>query len=153
MTEAEYAIEKRRVRACLDHWLYRLGMMCQWRVNVEWKRGAAEAGEDGKDRVVVFDVSVDWEYQRAYMRCWLDHSATDSDDELAACIRHELLHVLVNEMREYRYYDGRTDAIKSYHRHEERVVCQLETALRYVVSDDGQARYPFPPPEWSPFDV
>lgn len=153
MTEAEYAIEQRRVTACLNHWLFRLGMKCQWRVDVEWKRGTADAGEVGKHRIIVLDIEVDWEYQRAYLRCFLDHSVGESDDKLSSCIRHELVHVLVNEMREYRYYDERTESIKTYHRHEERVVCQVENALQYATSDDGQARYPFPPAEWSPFDV
>lgn len=154
MTDAEAARETRRVVACLRHWQYRLGMLCQWTIEVEWKRGVQPSKADElKDRATVFSVSTDWEYQRAYLTCWLDQTVDCSDDALSSNVRHELVHVLVNEMREWHWYDRRTDTAAPYVAHEERVVSQIEKALGYLAGDDGQDRYPWPPPEWSPFDV
>lgn len=78
------------------------------------------AGQDGKK--TLGDCSADWQYQTYTIRINAADAAELSDTELEKLIIHELLHVVLNEMRE--------DDIS----HEERVVTNLETTIAGLLS-------------------
>lgn len=74
---------------------------------------------------VLMKCDVNWPYKTAYIRAYLPDLAGYADDHLQFVVTHELLHVVVNEMRNYQESDGL--------HHEERVVThltQIISALR-----------------------
>lgn len=146
MTDAEYAATRKRVGACFDHWMFRMGMKTDWQVHITYVRGErVPENESVGHWQTLMDVAVQWEYQKADIRVFCVAVADASDDDLSRTVRHELLHVLVNEMRMYRFFDERTDHERPYRMHEERVVCQLQRAFAYATDPEvNLAQYPWP---------
>ncbi len=100
--------EKWRRRLCLTWWE---GTLC---INDYL------SGQDGNNTLA--DCTADWKYQTYTIRINRSDAMELSDGELEKMIIHELLHVVVNEMRE-----GDVS-------HEERVVTNLETAITGLIS-------------------
>lgn len=114
--------QKKRVTDLLNVWLEPLGLRW-WRVDILWSGGRPP--RHSKSHLVVGSVEVAWQYNRAVLTVYLRALRHLSDEELERWLVHELVHILVAEMREY---GTRKDAWK----HEERVVSRLTAALFWV---------------------
>ncbi len=80
-------------------------------------------------RQVVGRTQVDWDYRQATIHLNLSRLYDQSDDEIDYIIRHEICHILVNEMREWQNFNIDADSCV---RHEERVVSDLAMILHWV---------------------
>jgi hypothetical protein len=129
MTDAEYRKQKRRVKTAYEKWHEPTGLG-EWIGSHIWHRDGT-AGDDTDDkREVIGRVEVQWQYITLGFHWNLEKIAGLSDDELDRVIRHEIAHVLVNEMRMlgpsmHRDDQARDEAVK----HEERVVTKLASVL------------------------
>lgn len=124
MTDKAFKRQKKRVQKYLRHWKVMLGLGV-WRIDVDWYDGRLPETRSLNDRdVVLADIHVSWEYLKATMRVNVAAVAGLSDEQLEEVIIHELLHAVVNEMRNYSADDG------IYH--EERVVSTLTSVIGWV---------------------
>lgn len=69
--------------------------------------------------------SVDWDYNRATIHFYLSECKGSDDDYIERIVVHEMYHVLINEMRQWK---DANDALS----HEERVVCNLVTSAFWI---------------------
>jgi hypothetical protein len=125
VTEKAFKRQKKRVQKYLRHWKILLGLGV-WRIDVEWYDGRlteTRGGHDSRDTVLA-DIHVSWEYLKATMRVNIEAVSKLSDEQLEEVIIHELLHAVVNEMRNFSADDG------IYH--EERVVSTLTSVIGWV---------------------
>lgn len=124
MTDKQLKRQKKRVLKHLRHWKVMLGLGV-WRIDTEWYDGRLPETRGGDDRnIVLADMHVSWEYLKATMRVNVEAVAALSDERLEEVIIHELLHAVINEMRNYSADDG------IYH--EERVVSTLTSVIGWV---------------------
>ncbi len=72
---------------------------------------------------------VDWHYQEASIHFNVQIMQNKTDEEIDYIVRHEICHLLVNEMREWEHYDPKTGGAM---RHEEHVVTGLAKILNWV---------------------
>lgn len=70
------------------------------------------------------DTSVHWQYMHGTLRCFMPNLIDVSDIDLERNVVHELLHFIVNEMREWDNKDQEKSVA-----HEERVVVMLTRAM------------------------
>lgn len=114
---------RKRVLKAFYKWLYPLGLGW-WEVNVHWISKPKEVLEEFKTQrsgdIMPARVYVRWEYGVADLYINLPAFKGMKRWRIEKIIIHELLHVLVNEMRE--------DDIS----HEERVVTTLTKAVLWV---------------------
>lgn len=118
---------EKRVRDALSKWVVRLGLGW-WHVEARYYDDAKEIKRrfgGGKDSTVAARCYADWRYMEATIDVNLPAWKGRTDDEMERMAVHELMHILVNEMRE--------GAIE----HEERVVTTLTKAVFWV---DAAAR-------------
>lgn len=122
MTDAEYERVKAHVGALFEKWAW-LVHEFGWRLDLTWDRESYRPPEGDKPDVLVqFTAHATWRYLRANIEIFTP--SIDLDDprcveNLETCVIHELMHVLVSEMREDEA--GRFD-------HEERV-CEMLARL------------------------
>jgi hypothetical protein len=119
--DAEYELQKERVRALSDKWLGPLGLK-RWR---EIEIGYSDTLKEGSPDCAA-DASVQWEYLQASLTFYLPKCSTLNDADLEYCFVHECMHVLVKEMRWQD--DNKPDNI----RHEERVCTTIAQAFLWV---------------------
>jgi len=101
----------------LNKWIKVLGLdRCQLTIDFS---DEAKVSEDGMH--VIAETSASWQYNAALVIFYLANFDKIKPDRLEMAIIHELVHILVNEMRSYTASDGVC--------HEERVVCGLTDAI------------------------
>lgn len=153
MTDAEYAIQRQRVEACFNHWLWRMRVIGVWQITFHWIRHHSikipeKAGIF--DEITHFETVTDWDRLTAGVAVYLQTIDDLNDDELSRAILEEIVHILINEMREWRYYDERTDDAKMFVSHEERVAAWLVRSIwaltnePYEAEDAINAGWPWP---------
>lgn len=122
-------MKTKKLKSLFDKWITRLGLRW-WDIEVHWHDDPEtilnEFGNEEGNILVVARTHVRWEYARAWIHVNLPLMKQLSDQEAERCIVHELVHILVNEMRE-----GETH-------HEERVVTQITKAIFWTLSDFPQ---------------
>lgn len=110
-----------RIQATFDRWITALGLRW-WSIEIWYydsRKGFLKAsGASGPN--VAMRNTTKWEYGMVTIQVCVPALAKMSDDELDRAVVHELLHTLVNEMRD--------EGIK----HEERVVTALTKAVFWV---------------------
>ena len=120
MTEKTLEKYKRQAIKFLEKWVNLLGLdRCQLTIDFS---DEAKMYEDGLH--VVAETSASWQYNSALVIFYLANFDKLKPDRLEMAILHELVHVLVNEMRSYTASDGSA--------HEERVVCGLTDVLMNI---------------------
>jgi hypothetical protein len=124
-------VKKKQIESLFKKWITRLGLGW-WRVDISFYNDPQSIidhfGVNDDDTLVVARTYTHWIYGKAEIHVNLPVIEKLSDDETERVIVHELLHILVNEMRE--------DEIH----HEERVVTQLTKAIFWVVADVEKKR-------------
>lgn len=145
VTDAEFEAQRARVTACFEHWLYRMSMLTQWMIHFTWHRDSVRIERSGeKGGCALFEVFAEWERLRAQIDVYLPEALQVNDEDLSKAVIEELLHVLVNEQREWsRFDDGGQPACMM---HEERVVAQLTVAFWQSMHYDPTIKrdYPWP---------
>jgi hypothetical protein len=120
------------IRAAFEKWVTRLGLGW-WRVDVVYYDDPTEIvsrfrEDGGGQRIIAAHVTADWRYAEACISVNLPAWVEMSEDQIERAVVHELMHVLVNEMREGEMH------------HEERVVTQLTKAVFWVAAaESGEA--------------
>jgi hypothetical protein len=115
MTDSEYDRVKERLMNLKDFW--RVIGIGWWHIRLELEREGIRQTDAQyvSAEQTFFRVSVDWRYMEATIHCSMPALATLDDETLEEMFVHELMHIMVNEMRS----DAGTNSID----HEERV-CQ-----------------------------
>lgn len=108
-----------------DRWITRLGL--RWwdgTVNyIDHKKTLKRVFGKKKWRTVAANARADWRYGKAWIEVNLRVINAMEKSEIEEAVVHELVHVLVNEMREGEIH------------HEERVVTQLTKGIFWTVDD------------------
>lgn len=118
VTKKEATRQRERIKRIDERWRKRLGLD-EWRMTYVYEPGSLIV--DGSlDPRVVACAKVRWEYRTATLSFNLVEIAKLDDDDLEETYVHEAMHVLLNEMREYR---------KGKMKCEERVACSLSFAF------------------------
>ena len=131
MTDSEYEQQRQRILALSKWWIDALGLW-QWEINFSWARDSYKTPGPPDGRESVAFTSVDWDYAQATITWNMPETMKCSDRKLEEICCHELLHVMVNQMR----CEDRDDAPDLY-RHEELVCTMLARAFL-------RQRYPDP---------
>ena len=120
-------VVKRRVRAHIARWTPLLGLS-EWDIDVQWKPGGE--ADSGSDFGTMLQVEAKWEYMSASIDVYCSAVRHADDDALEDFVVHELMHCIVNEMRECA-----TEFTDKDVKHEERVVSILTSAVLAVRRD------------------
>jgi len=111
------------VKDYFTKWLTPLGLLW-WSVKVSYYDDPNEVlqifGDPGENRAVFAHTTVDWKYSIAWIQVNLLAVNITPEEDLEEAVVHELVHILVNEMREGEMH------------HEERVVTGLQKAFIWV---------------------
>lgn len=129
MTDREYNELRRRIRKLIAWWGDELGLRW-WIMHFNFDRSGESFSERENSNArggVAAITHVNWQYGEASISFNMPLCLEVDDDELERYVVHEMMHVLVNEMREWQT-DDPTHAIL----HEERVVSNLASAVRWV---------------------
>jgi hypothetical protein len=102
MTDKEYEIEKKRIRALANRWIRPLGLNW-WKLDFEYERfdfheEIDDKGESTVDKGVIACCSASPEYLEAKIVFYLRKTKSLSDDDLEDTFVHELMHVFVSPM-------------------------------------------------------
>lgn len=96
-------------------------------IRQRWRKARqAELTEASRDVAGAADVN--WQYRQADIYLNLEKLFSLTDQEIDYTIRHEIGHLLVNEMKEWEHGNANRQAIN----HEERVVTDLAMILGWV---------------------
>lgn len=122
MTDAEYEATKARIDAMLDRWIPLLGLV-DWHIYREYRRQDSDDLRRMDGNTEVARCHVIWEYEEIGMSWWLPLIFEEewTDERLEPVVVHELMHIVVREMRE--------DAKRKGILHEERVSTRLARAF------------------------
>jgi len=118
-------MKTKKIKKICDKWIYRLGLKW-WEVQVNYvsdPQTVIEIFRITDEEIVIAKTFADWKYMTANIYLNIPPMLSMSSDQVQRIIVHELLHVLVNEMRE--------DGID----HEERVVTSLTKAVFWIKAD------------------
>lgn len=131
MTEAEFREQKDRIDSIFTAVVEAL-RMDEWTLKASYINDSCDSEEDG-DRTLA-QVNTSWAYREAYINIFVPDMAQCADAEIQSHLIHELMHVAVNEMREWQDADdGNSHSLRRAKNHEERVVCSLVRLLRAAV--------------------
>lgn len=112
-----------RIKAAFDKWLKPLGLLW-WEIKIVYYENPSDIIEVfraiDEDRVLVAKTYADWKYASAKICINVPEFRGRTDNEIERIVVHELMHVLVNEMREGELH------------HEERVVTTLTKAAFWI---------------------
>lgn len=130
MDNALYHAASDRIEAAVDRWRGLLGMH-GWRINRSFHDGQYVM-PDGRVSIAPASSHVKWEYLYAHLDFNVEEMAGMDDARVEEIVVHELMHVMVNEMR---------DLCAEEHpiliKHEERVCETLAQAFIQVVARRG----------------
>lgn len=118
MKDREYNKQKDRVRKRIDDWLYLTGISQIWKVTVCYER--LNDTDNRPNWMSTFRCDADWRYNQAAITAYLPTIENLDDEDLDNAIAHELMHILLQEMR---------TASKSHNDHEERVATSIAQVL------------------------
>lgn len=153
MNDTEYEATKARVEERAQRWIAALGLRW-WRVHLVWMRDMEDAPRrpNGKAERLAADTHASWQYMEATVRWFLPVLADMDDEELDYIVRHELAHILVNEMRWVQGTAEGGHADDDSHDHEERVCTMLGKAFGWVkeAARAGDLLPPHPQAEAAP---
>lgn len=122
MKRKAYKRQRTRIRRCFDEWITKLGLRW-WEIEIRYyDRQRFFRKASGAGRNIAMRVWADWRYATATIAVNVPSLAKMDDDQLERAVVHELLHILVNEMRED----------DPYVKHEERTVTTLTKAVMWV---------------------
>lgn len=113
---------KQLIKKYLDKWMTPLGLMW-WKTTVVYYDDPAEIIKHFRtdDNMLVLAVTfADWKYMEATIEINLPAWTSLEERDIEECVVHELMHILVNEMREGEIH------------HEERVVSGLTKAVFWI---------------------
>jgi len=119
----DFAGSKKIIRKCLNKWITPLGL-AWWKIDVYYhvdKKHIKKVFGSSRTRA---QVNSDWRYGDATVHFNLPAFTNLSDGEIEMVVLHELVHVLVCEMREGEMH------------HEERVVTGLTKAFMWTREAD-----------------
>jgi len=135
VTDKEFDSTISRVRKIINRWITPCGLRTWQNVDFQYHRNMAEMADSSnqmlseKERNVAGRAVVDWDYRRATIHLNMDILSRSTDEDVDYIIRHEICHLLVNEMREWSMYEK---DVTSCIQHEERVVTDLAMVLGWV---------------------
>lgn len=115
----------KKIKKICNKWIYRLGLRW-WEVEVHYvedPQDVIDIFKTNDNEIVIGRTYVDWKYMSANVYLNIPSMLNMTHNQIERIIVHELLHVLVNEMRE--------DGID----HEERVVTLLTKAVFWIKAD------------------
>jgi len=114
---------KRVIKKYIHQWMNMLGLGW-WNVTVNYYDDPATIiqlfASAESDGIVIAKVSADWKYGSATLSINLPAFEGRTEDDIERIVVHELVHILVNEMREGEIH------------HEERVVTGLTKAFLWT---------------------
>lgn len=120
MNDADYEKQKVRVLERFTRWKDDMGL-AGWHLDIAWYRECANTDAQGSGDTAM-EVSSQWQYRQALFSVYLPKVALEDDDRLDWMVCHEILHVLVAEMR----------GDRKVNKHEERVCSQLAQSFIWV---------------------
>jgi len=120
MTDKEFNATKKRIKKYFEKWRYQLGINW-WKVTLNYSRVPLEDVNGIKGPLATNETS--WQYGSVSLAFDCVALFPCSNEDVEDTVVHELLHAIVNEMRDFDR--GRPDSIK----HEERVVTNLTDAM------------------------
>lgn len=131
MNDAEFETEKARIVALERRWIEPLGLAA-WKLNTEFVRG--DFTSDGQPAPnTLATASTQSKYMLATISWNMPVVADHSDRELERIFLHEMMHVLVNEMRPARQDNEVNHALSEEDAwHEERVCTMLGNAFLWT---------------------
>lgn len=139
MTEAEFREQKDRIDSIFTAVVEAL-RMDEWTLKASYINDSCDSEEDG-DRTLA-QVNTSWAYREAYINIFVPDMAECTDAEIQSHLIHELMHVAVNEMREWQDADdGNSHSLRRAKKHEERVVSSLVRMLRSAVLHAQEGRW------------
>lgn len=127
MTDAQFKAQRRRLKALIKRWHHRLGL-AWWRVHYVYHRDSSEfaSSDDGLvHNAAAATTLADWRYLEATISFNMQELAELDDEALEFVFVHELMHVLVAEMRADHEGKRRHEHVD----HEERVCTTLARAF------------------------
>lgn len=133
MTDADFKRTKERVKVAVDRWVECCGLNMWRRVTMHYHRdsvtmAAARGAElSEKSRDVMAAAYTQWQYRQADIHFNLERLESADDGDIDYTVRHEIMHLLVNEMREWQCGN-----LESSIDHEERVVTELASVMGWV---------------------
>lgn len=141
MTDKEFRVQQARVHSAYRKWHEPTGMG-GWIVSHVWHRDGT-AGNPDRDRgeyTTAARASVSWEYISVSFHWNLESLACNSDAELDRIVRHEICHVLVNEMRMFGPVAMSAEEADRAMKHEERTVTALASVLLWCFQAGQKAK-------------
>ena len=132
MNDKERATQRKRIRTLRDRWHAYLGLQ-PWEITYVYTDGDFESN-------VLATTKVEGQYLRAGIDWNLRSAEQQSDAELEFAVVHELMHVMVNDLRRFRS-DGKTEAIlDEVERFNEERVCTALARAFINTRDKSQTR-------------
>lgn len=123
MKQKQFKRQRRRLRKLAEKWIGPLGLKW-WTIEHRYHDDQEAFLKENGDRVLMF-VCADWRYRTASIDVNLVLVADRSAAQLEKDYVHELMHILLNEMR-------MTCVEPDFHEHEERVAQTLADAILWV---------------------
>lgn len=117
MTDKQYDQQKKRIEKYVNKWL-QLFHLHNWKGRCVWERDSKK-NNDGETEVLAHCFS-DWKYLIYELTFFLSSFVHKSEKDVERIVVHEMLHIVINEMRENR------------HENEERVVSTLTNIMEDV---------------------
>lgn len=121
MNDREARKHQARFERELQRWVPRLGLE-HWLLEIDWKREALPPAGDYEGAAA--SVRTLWEYQRAVITVDLSYVAQCSPLALSEVALHELVHVLLDELR-----PPDSEISTDHHQHHEHVTTLVTSAL------------------------
>lgn len=126
-SDRKRALLKGRVKKLADKWIKPIGLGW-WTIHINYYDDIADTNVSDGVSSVGMDVVPNWKYMEATIRVNLTNVDKLDDDTLEYMFVHELMHIFVNEMREYQNSENPIN-------HEERVCTQLAKAMLWAVEN------------------
>lgn len=124
MNDAKYKRTKKRLTKLVAKWKRRLRLE-QWAIRTIFCRHSL-AKSAGVSKSAVANCVADWRYLEAAVSFDMPSLAEMNREDLEQVVLHELVHVLVSEMREWQADNTSTEGAMD---HEERVVTHITNVL------------------------
>lgn len=134
MTDADFNTIHKRVKAAVERWLTCCGLRWWQRITFHYCRTVetfsktSGADLDNGERETGGRTRVSWRYKQADVYFNMPIMEGLDEEEIDYVVRHEIAHILVNEMREWAHAGVSDVSID----HEERVVTELAQVLAWV---------------------
>lgn len=131
MNDAEFEAQKARIVALEKRWFETLGLAA-WKINTEFIRGDFTMdGQPAPDTMAT--ASTQSKYMLSTISWNMPLVADHPDRELERIFLHEVMHIMVNEMRPARQQNEVNDALSEGDAwHEERVCTMLGNAFLWT---------------------